>query len=204
MEVDIQYAPKIDDPFKQLVRTILSQNTNRVNTSTAFNRLDNRIILSPRNLANAPKRELIQAIKPAGMYNQRSEVLKQVSTRIIDDYAGNIEVVVNKPLEEARAELMSLPGVGPKTADVVLLFSSQHNVMPVDRHIERVAKRIGLVNNEANYEEIRKTIETNALPEKYKALHLKLIEFGREICKSRNPRCHKCFLYSLCTWPNKG
>lgn len=203
-KINSNYSPNVEDPYKQLLRTVLSQNTNRVNTATAFNRLNENFEIKPEILAEASKQDLIEAIRPAGMYNQRSEVIKQISQIVLEKFNSDLNIIMCNKLSDAREELMQFPGVGPKTADVVLMFSSKHHVIPVDRHIERVSKRLNLVTKNAKYDEIRKTLEFNTKPEKYKELHLKIIEFGRELCKSRNPKCNECFLYSLCNWPNKG
>ena len=98
---------------------------------------------------------------------------------------------------------MELPGVGPKTADVALMFSVNSRVVPVDRHIERIAKRLEIVPQNADYETIRTTLQDAATPDRFRELHLSLIRFGKEICTARNPKHDECALRNICPYPEK-
>ena len=196
------HPPRIGDPFKGLIRTILSQNTSRANTQTAYRRLESLIGVEPRRLAEASIEEIAEAIRPAGMHRQRAGVIKRVAELVLRRYGGDLKPLLDRPYEEARRLLMELPGVGRKTADVVLLFEGGFRVLPIDRHIHRIAVRLGLVPRGADYDEVRRTLEAAASPERYLDLHLALIRFGREICRARRPRCDACFLSDLC--PRRG
>ncbi len=184
--------------------TILSQNTNGRNRSTAHNRLEEMIGITPENLAAASLETIAEAIRPAGMYNQRSKVLKRVSKEVLERFHGTLEDVVKKPFHEAREDLMSLPGVGPKTADVVLMFVAGSRIVPVDRHIFRISGRLGLVPEKASYDDVRGTLEEASPPDRREDVHVFLIRFGREICKARSPRCYDCFIEDLCSYPVKN
>jgi len=197
---EMRWRPRTGDPFRGLVRTILSQNTHYINEAAAFKRLEERIGVTPRDLAGAPIREIADAIRPAGMYNQRSLTLKRVSSAVLEKYGGDISQVLDKPFLEARKELMELPGVGPKTADVVLMFEAGKRVIPVDRHIARITKRLELVPMIASYEQVRSVLEEAADPERYEGVHVLLIRFGRETCKAPRPLCDECFLRDLCPY----
>jgi endonuclease-3 len=190
-------------PFKGLIRTILSQNTTRTNTQVAYERLEKMVGINPKSLANSEKEEIIEAIKPAGMYNLRSEVIKNISKKIIKEYDGDLSLILNLPFEKAREELMSFKGVGRKTADVTLLFEGDMPSIPIDTHIFRITKRLNLVSEHADYEEIRKILEENTKKEKYLQAHVGLINFGREYCRAINPRCNLCFLNNICSYPDK-
>jgi endonuclease-3 len=193
-----------DDPFKSLVGTILSQNTNSRNRSTAHSRLEEMIGITPENLADAPLEAIAEAIRPAGMYNQRSKVLKRVSEEILERFDGTLDYVMKKPFSDAREDLMSLPGVGPKTADVVLMFVAGSRIVPVDRHIFRISKRLKIVPEKASYGDVRGALEEVSSPDKREDVHVFLIRFGRETCKAQRPRCNDCFIEDLCPYPRKN
>jgi endonuclease-3 len=159
--------------------------------------------ITSKRLDEAPREEIAEAIKHAGMQNMRSRTLKSISRIVEEKYKGDLSQVFDLSLLEAREELMELPGVGPKTADVALMFSSGKQVIPVDRHIERVTKRLGLVENNANYEDTRRVLEDAATPDRFQDVHLSIIRFGREICSKLKPRCYDCVLENMCPYENK-
>ncbi len=183
-------------PFPSLVRTILSQNTSSPNTQQAYKRLEESIGLDPSKIAKAPLESLQEAIKPAGMWRLKARTIQAAARMALEE--GGLDHVFNKPLAAARERLMEIPGVGPKTADVALLFSVGAPVVPVDRHVERVAKRLGVVRREAGYEETRKALEDLATPDRFRDLHLALVKLGRTICRPSNPRHGECPLRDLC------
>jgi endonuclease-3 len=198
------YDPNRNKPFENLVGTILSQNTNRKNQVTAYRRLKEQVGITPKAINDADLKHIKDAIRPAGMYNQRSNVLKSVSEEIIEKYNGNIDQIFNETYLVAKEKLMEFQGVGPKTADVVLMFNGEHTVIPVDRHIERISKRLEIVPQNANYEEIRTTLQGASAPEHFKEVHLSMIKFGREICKAQTPKCPECILNDICPYPDKA
>jgi endonuclease-3 len=106
------------------------------------------------------------------------------------------------PLDEARKTLTEMPGVGPKTADVVLLFSANKPTVPVDTHVNRVAKRLGLAPANGGYEEVRLSLQSLFDAKDYLAVHLLLIAHGRKYCKARQPLCPQCPVNAYC--PSRG
>jgi endonuclease-3 len=180
------------------VRIILSQNTSYKNEAMAYRRLEESMGVAPAILADSPVEAIAEAIRPAGMHNKRSKTLKSVSQAVLEKYGGDIEPVLDKPYHEAREELLDLPGVGQKTADVLLMFDAGKEVIPVDRHIFRITKRLQLVPENAGYEEVRRTLEAAALADRHVDVHVLLIRFGREVCQARNPKCSECFLLDIC------
>ena len=202
-EYPVDYNPHNIAPFNSLVRTILSQNTIGANTSTAYNNLSEQVGITPYKIRDASEEKIKEAIKPAGMYNQRTKTLKEISKQIIEKYHGDIGQVFMLPFNEARDRLMELPGVGSKTADVALMFSVNSRVVPVDRHIERIAKRLELVPKNAGYEAVRTAFQDAATPDRFRELHLSLIRFGREICTARNPKHDECVLRNICPYPDR-
>ncbi|MDX1814018.1 MAG: endonuclease III, partial [Candidatus Bathyarchaeia archaeon] len=126
------------DPFKTLIVTIISQNTADRNTARAFERLSNRLEIKPEVLAKAETRKIEEALKTAGLYRNKAKTIKRVSRIILEKFHGSLQPILSMPLEEARKMLMALPGIGPKTSDVVLLFSAKQPTVPVDTHVNRV------------------------------------------------------------------
>jgi endonuclease-3 len=192
------WRPGEPDPFRDLIRIILSQNTSYKNQRMAFERLDKEIGVNPQSLAEANINEIASAIKPAGMFRQRAMRIKEVAHLVSERYGGDLRSVLTKGFDEAREDLMTLPGVGRKTADVLLLFSGGKKVIPIDRHIHRIAQRTGIVPINADYDEVRRRLEEAVEEDRYLDVHLFLIQFGREICRARSPRCDSCFLQDIC------
>ena len=202
-EFPVQYEKRYHDPFQSLVGTILSQNTSGSNRESAFNSLDRAVGINPYRIDEAPESKIKESIRSAGMYNQRTTVLKRISRIIIEKYDGNLKQVFDLPFNEARDKLMELPGVGPKTADVALMFAAGRHVIPVDRHIERISKRLELVPQNANYEVIRSALQDAATPDRFLEVHLSLIKFGREICTARSPKHEECLMKDICPFYEK-
>jgi GTP-binding protein HflX len=202
-EYPVQYKKRYYNPFHSLVGTILSQNTSGSNRESAFNSLDREVGINPYYIDEAPESKIKDAIRSAGMYNQRTKVLKRVSRIIIEKYEGNLKPLFDLPFNEARDRLMELPGVGPKTADVALMFAADRKVIPVDRHIERISKRLEIVQQNANYEVIRSALQDAATPDRFLEVHLSLIKFGRETCTARNPNHEECLMNDICPFYEK-
>ncbi|HDN05915.1 MAG TPA: endonuclease III [Candidatus Bathyarchaeota archaeon] len=186
------------DPFKTLITTIISQNTADINTARAFEKLSKRFEIKPEVLANAEIRQREECLKVAGLYKNKAKTIRKVSRVILEKFHGDLKSVLSLSFEEARESLMQLPGVGPKTADVVLLFCAEKPTIPVDTHVNRVSKKLGLAPANGDYETIRKSLQSLYNPEDYLAVHLLLISLGRKYCRARNPLCKQCPVNSLC------
>jgi endonuclease-3 len=184
--------------FRTLIRTILSQNTNFRNEDRAFKELDRKIGVNPISLANSKLEDVINSIKSAGLYRNKAPRIIEISKIVSDKYHGDFSHILEKRLADAREELMTLPGVGPKTADVFLLFEGNKAVIPVDTHILRISKRLGIARKKAGYEEVRRALEGVFKIKDYLDAHLLLIQLGREICTARKARCNICPLNDIC------
>jgi len=187
------------DPVASLVLTILSQNTNDVNRDRAFERLLARFP-TWEAVRDAPPEELVEAIRPAGLAPTKGPRI-QGALRTITEERGEIELGFLKEmgLEEARAWLLAIPGVGPKTAAIVLLFALGRPAFPVDTHVHRVTLRLGLIPAKTSREKAHTLLEALVPPEIYYPLHLNLIEHGRAVCHARTPECGRCILKEYCT-----
>jgi len=190
----------IQDPFESLILTILSQNTNDKNRDNAWVRLKDRFEIKPEIIANADVLEIEEAIKVAGLQKIKSVRIKEVSQLVLDQYNGDMDLILKKPLKEARKLLVDIKGVGYKTADILLLFYSKYLTLPVDTHITRLSKRMGFASSKDQYENIRKSLEA-ALPktlDDFINSHLLIIELGRSYCKAIRPKCEECPISPLC------
>jgi len=190
------------EPFTTLIVTIISQNTADRNTTKAFENLSKHFEITPKALANAETSQIERCLQVAGLYRNKAKTIRQVSTIILEKFHGDLKTILALPFEEARKTLMQLPGVGPKTADVVLLFSANQPTIPVDTHVYRVSKRLDLAPANGDYEAIRKALQSLYAPEDYFAVHILLIMHGRRYCKALKPLCVKCPLDNLC--PSKA
>jgi endonuclease-3 len=190
------------DPFETLVVTIISQNTADRNTARAFETLSKRFEITPEAFANAETSQIEECIRAAGLYKSKAKTIKHVSKALVEDFHGTLTPMLSLPLEEARRTLTQFPGIGPKTADVALLFSARQPTIPVDTHVNRVAKRLGFAPATGNYETVRKSLQSLYNPSDYLAVHILLIAHGRKYCKAKHPLCAQCSVNKHC--PSKG
>ena len=182
------------DPLDVLIKTILSQNTNDTNCDRAYAALRQRFP-TWEEVAAAPEEEIASAIQPGGLHRQKARVIKHLLNTILRERGGlTLDYLHELSLEEALQELMRFPGVGKKTAGVVLLFSLKKPYFPVDTHIKRIARRLGWLKGEDPHDKLN-----GLIPDELKyQLHLHLIRHGRETCRARRPRCSECILRDLC------
>ena len=188
---------KSENAFSTLIRTILSQNTSDRNSSLAYKRLKNQFTLTPEVLAKLQPRDVKPLIRCAGLHEIRSRRIIEVSKTIIERFKGNLYTILDDPLDEARERLLSIKGVGYKTADILLCFVGKRNVMPIDTNIFRVVNRLGFAEGR-NYERVRRTLESLIPPHKIPRMHLLLIRLGREVCKPRRPLHQICPIKQCC------
>lgn len=183
-------------PFEMLVGVILSQKTNWRNVRRALERFRKRF-KSVEDVAEARIREIEFVIRPAGLYREKARRIKEIA-RQLSQMAGGLEGVLKLPYPEAKKLLSSMRGIGPKTADVFLMAVRREKVLPIDTHIFRIMRRLGVADEKDDYESLRAKLEEAVPPEERMRAHLALIEFGREICKARNPRCGNCPISQYC------
>jgi endonuclease-3 len=188
------------DAVSELVSTILSQNTNDVNRDVAFDRLRSQLP-TWEEVRDADVDAVIEAIRPAGLANQKGPRIQE-ALRLITQERGELDLdfLADWPVDEAKDWLCSIKGVGPKTAAIVLLFALGRPAFPVDTHVHRVTKRLGLIGPKVSREKAHVELEQLVPEENYYAFHLNLIRHGRRICSSRNPQCAECSLRDLCDY----
>jgi endonuclease III len=184
------------DPIAELVRTVLSQNTSDSNRDVAYERLTERFP-TWEQVRDAPVDDLVDTIRPGGLANTKAPRIRAILARLGDH--PDLDWLVDAPREQAIDFLISLPGVGRKTAACVLIFAFGRPEIPVDTHVHRVGQRLGLlpegVSFDQAHDEIRRVID----PADAYELHVNLIRHGRAVCRPR-PRCEECGLRRMCPY----
>jgi len=179
-------------PFEALVSCIISQRTKDEVTEKASIKLFSKAN-NPQAMSRLSKKQIADRIYPAGFYNQKAARIKELS-QILTEKGG---------VPHTREGLMKLPAVGPKTADVVLTAAYGQPVIAIDVHVDVIAKRLGLVPENAGYEKTRATLESQFPKEDRHLINVGLVIHGREICKTRRPLCEKCGLKTVCDYYKK-
>ncbi|MCX7598092.1 MAG: endonuclease III [Armatimonadetes bacterium] len=192
-------APRAGSLLAALVRTVLSQNTAGANARAAYENLRKRFP-EWQDLARASLTSIERAIRPAGLAKRRAAVIRAV-VRILaaEDPALELAEWQYYSTEELMVRLLSLPGVGPKTAACVVLFEFGRPVFPVDTHILRVAKRLGWLPPRATAEQAQVYLQDMIPPSQRLELHLNLIAHGRRVCRAQQAECEACVLWDVCS-----
>ncbi|HEU5015916.1 MAG TPA: endonuclease III [Roseiflexaceae bacterium] len=190
------------EPLHELISTILSQRTNGANEEKAFQQLWAKYG-SWEAIAAAPVEDITEAIAPSNYADQKAPRIKAVLQHIIDERGmADITFLADLPVDEALAWLRALPGVGPKTATLVLLFCFHKPVLPVDTHVHRVSQRVGLIGPRATAEQAHELLP-RLLPHDATVLwnfHHNMLRHGQKICIWGTPRCSKCVLREHCDY----
>lgn len=193
----VEWRPRMD-PLDELIFTVLTQHTSDLNAGRAFKAMRRRYP-EWRDVLDAPVEALTDAIKTGGLANQKAPRIQRILADILTRHGRfDLAFLAALPLDDARAWLRSLPGVGPKTAAVVLAFSFGMPAMPVDTHIHRVSERLGLISKKTSAEDAHGILESVLRPEDRFTAHVLLITHGRTTCKARRPLCGQCALNDVC------
>ena len=186
------------DPVTELMFTILSQHTSDINAERAERMLEERFE-SWEDAAQADVQEIEAAIQVSGLARQKAPRIQGTLRRIMELRGElSLDFLQELSLSEAKAWMQSLPGVGPKTAAVVLCFSLGMPAMAVDTHVHRVSRRLGLIGPKVTAEKAHDLLENQVSPEEVFAFHVALITHGRRVCKALRPRCGECVLSERC------
>ena len=190
-----------DDPMEELIATILSANTNDVNSGRAFAQLKAAFGDDWEAVRTGSLDAIKLAIRPAGMYNQKGPaIVATLEALHAERGAYDLRFLADLPVEEALRFLTKLPGVGFKTASIVLLFCFNGAAFPVDTHIQRISQRLGISGRKANPDKIRLIWESLLPPQPYCPLHINLIRHGRQTCRALHPPCELCALQEQCDY----
>ena len=181
-------------PFHVLISCIISQRTKDETTGPAADRLFAEAN-TPQKMLKLPQRNIAKLIYPAGFYNQKAKYIKAACRHLIKQHNGHVP--------NTREELMRVPGIGGKCADIVLLFAFGQTVVPVDTHVARISRRLEWTKHE-QAEKIRADLHALFMPKKRAAVNTLLVSFGKEVCKAPQPKCWMCPIVKLCPYPNKN
>jgi endonuclease-3 len=191
--------PRSVDPLDELILTVLSQHTSDLNAGRAFAALRAAFPKGWEQVVRAPTQRVADAIRSGGLADTKApriqEILREVRRR---DGAYDLSSLTELTDREARDYLTSLPGIGPKTAAVVLSFALGRDALPVDTHVLRVSRRLGLIPPKTSAERADRMLHALVPDGLRTSLHVALIRLGREICKAPVPRCRQCPLKDLC------
>ena len=190
------------EPVGVLIGTVLSQNTSDINSKRA---LDSLLATfgSWEVVARVPVEHIAQAIKSGGLYRIKAVRINQILNEIEEEQGCiSLDSLKAMSMSEAKEYLLHFPGVGQKTASCVLLFALGRPCLPVDTHVFRVAKRLGLIDSRVSVEKAHGILQVQVPPSKVYQFHLHMIEHGRRVCRGRQPRCGDCVLKERC--PSSG
>lgn len=178
--------------------TVLSQHTSDVNTARAFAGLKARFPEWEAVVA-APAKDVADSIRSGGLADQKAPRIQAI-LREVEGREGSLSLAGLEDLDDDEVEdyLCSLPGVGPKTAACVLVFSLGRDAFPIDTHVHRVTKRLGWIAPNASADKAHEVLKKAVPPELRYELHVQLIQHGRTICKARTPLCSDCALLDVC------
>lgn len=188
------------DPLDVLIETILSQSTTNANSKRAFESLKQRFP-DWQQARRARVSSIEAAIKSGGLAKQKSVRIKELLNEI-HKRRGSLDLTFLKtaPLDEASAFLASFKGVGPKTVACTLLFAFNRALFPIDTHIFRIARRVGLISEKCSDEEAHQLMGEMIPPKRYFEVHINLIRLGRQICRPSAPLCERCCLVDYCDY----
>ena len=183
---------------EELVYTILSQHTSDINSERAFHNIL-AVFGDLDHIADADVDDIEVAIRRGGLSKTKAPRIKSILNEIREGLGSfDLSFLAEMPLKEAKAWLINLKGVGPKTAAIILCFSFGMPAMPVDTHIYRVAQRLSLVGKKISAEKAHDILESLVEPKEVFQFHMYLIKHGRDTCKAQNPKCNQCSLTELC------
>jgi len=202
----VQYPEEVSkDPFRNLIITVLSQNTSEANCVRAYKGLSAKFQVEPHVLAKAKEADIREAIRSGGLYNVKAKRIKEISKAVLEKFSGNLVPVLALSKEEARAKFMELPGIGPKTADVLLADRHGYSqVFVVDTHMDRIAKRLGLVKPRAGYSDIQTALQSFIPWDKGERVGGLFWLLAKYTCRAQNPKCPECLLVNICDYGRKA
>ena len=188
-----------DTHFEMMVGAILVQNTNWQNVQRAIGNLRQADLLDPHALYHVPEEELQELIRPAGYYRIKARRLRGLLEYLVERYDGSIEAMFRTPLDRLRKELLGIHGVGPETADSILLYAGSLPTFVVDAYTHRIFSRHGWIDRESDYHQIQEFFH-DRLPADapmFNEFHALLVYLGKHYCKKAQPLCKSCPLEKL-------
>jgi endonuclease-3 related protein len=189
------------EKFEVLIGAILTQNTSWKNVEKALIKLNAAGLVSASKIAGLNLKKLARAVRSSGYYNQKAKKLKGIAIYLQKRYKGKLEPLFNKDLQEMRRELLALNGIGPETADSIILYAAARPVFVVDAYTKRIGHRLGWYKDAA-YDEMQRFFESSVPKslEIYNEYHALLVALGKDYCRAKKPLCVKCPLKNMCKY----
>ena len=205
----LQWWPA-DSPFEVCVGAILTQNTSWKNVKLALANLKEASVLSPKNIYALTHNQLAQLIRPAGYFNIKAKRLRNFVDTVVDHHGASLKRFFIGDTTTVRNRLLAINGVGPETADSILLYAGGHSSFVIDAYTKRIFERHGWCSTKADYDELQ-SLCTESLSHKrggakldyWQDFHAQLVVVGNHYCKPRNPLCTECPLQTLLPAPVK-
>ncbi len=188
-----------ESAFEVVVGAILTQNTNWKNVEKAIFNLKEAGLLNLPSLLELPQALLAEYIRPAGYYNIKAGRLRNLLTLIGEEHGGSLEAFFSLPMAELREQLLSVKGIGPETADSIMLYAAGKPIFVVDAYTHRILSRHNLIDEDTDYHSLQELFMDSFPPDvdQYGELHALLVRTGNQFCKKTNPRCENCPLNGL-------
>ena len=185
--------------FEVIVGAILTQNTSWANVERAIAELRREKLLSPAGIQRVPLARLARLIRSSGYFRQKARKLKAFVEFLQKHYRGSLDKLFAAPTGELREQLLSVHGIGPETADSILLYAGNHPVFVVDAYTRRILERHGLANGKESYEQIRARFERSLPPSvaMFNEYHALIVHTGKHFCRKQKPGCEHCALRSF-------
>jgi endonuclease-3 related protein len=189
-----------DGAFQVIVGAILTQNTAWTNVEKALANLKRARLLNPARMRRAPTARLARLIRPSGYFNLKAKKLKAFTRYLFAAHRGRLARLFRLDIATLRAELLAVYGIGPETADSIILYAARKPVFVVDAYTRRIFARLGLSREGASYDELQRLFMEH-LPRDEKLFneyHALLVTLGKNVCKKRAPNCSVCPLKEIC------
>jgi endonuclease III related protein len=193
-------------PFEIIVGAILVQNTAWTNVEQAIGNLRRARLLTPAAIEKVPQAKLARLIRSSGYFRQKARKLKAFVEYLRNTYRGSLAAMLRTPTASLREQLLSVHGIGPETADSILLYAGNHPVFVVDAYTRRILQRHGLTHGSESYEEVRGLFEKSLpkLPGLFNEYHALIVHTGKHHCRNREPLCSNCALRPFLSHPVEG
>ncbi|HEV7968435.1 MAG TPA: hypothetical protein VGP19_12740 [Candidatus Acidoferrales bacterium] len=181
-------------PFEVIVGAILTQSTAWGNVETAISNLRSAHLLAPQAMLRIRTSRLAELVRPSGYFRQKAKKLKAFVRFLQTGYGGSLTRMFQTPTSQLRERLLSVHGIGPETADSILLYAGNHPVFVVDAYTHRILGRHGITDGKADYEKVRAFIENSIprQPQLFNEFHALIVNTGKNWCRKSAPRCREC------------
>ncbi len=189
-------------PFEVILGAILTQNTRWENVRMALDNLRAAAVLEPQAIAALDDTQLQELIRPSGFFRQKTATLRRMLQVLMDDYAGDVDAMLRGDTWHVRTRLLDIKGIGPETADSILLYGAQHPIFVIDAYTRRICSRLGLCGADASYAQVQEMFMEHLRPDAQKCneYHALLVVLAKRCCTKARPVCEACSLREICAF----